>query len=89
MNEDVWKYIDTDYKVYTESKEIYNKLQLKKYKSKLSATYSKGNKIIGWDFVVPETIINEVKKLIKLVHDAEKRANKKNPTKSSSSKKNQ
>lgn len=86
MNEDIWKYIDTDYKVYTESKEIFSKLQSKKYHAKLAATYSKGNVIIGWDFVIPEKVISEVKKLIKTVNDSEKRSIKKDKVKSKKSK---
>ena len=76
MNEEIWKYLEGEYKIYTESKEVFSKLQLKKYQAKLSATYSKNGKEIGWDFIVSEKMVTEIKKLIKLINDTEKRNQK-------------
>ena len=77
MNEEIWKYLEGEYKIYTESKEVFEKLQLKKYKAKLAATYTKDNRIVGWDFIVSDKIVTEIKKMIKLINDAEKRNQKK------------
>lgn len=76
MNESIWKYVEPDFKVYTESKELYKILISKKFNLSTAATYLLKGKEVGWDFVVSENKISEVKKLIKEINDIEKRNQK-------------
>ena len=64
---DIWKFNDDDWKVHIQDKELCNKL-LDKFKLDNPTIYYENcvlSEETSWDLVVPNKILNKVKKFIK------------------------
>jgi hypothetical protein len=68
MLDEIWKVLDDEYKVYTESKSKRNKiLKLIGEKEFTGTVYSKKGKEFGWDILFTKKYLQRIKTLIK--HD--------------------
>tara|TARA_B100000902_G_scaffold59400_1_gene66391 strand:+ start:5521 stop:5739 length:219 start_codon:yes stop_codon:yes gene_type:complete len=64
---DIWKFNDDDWKVHIQDKELYNKVVTKFNLNSPTIYYENGvfSEETSWDVVVPNKILNKVKKFIK------------------------
>jgi len=62
MNE-LWKFTDTDYKVYVEHKSAADKIK-KVAKTDISTIYYLKGKEVGWDLIIDKKYLSKVKKII-------------------------
>jgi hypothetical protein len=68
MLDEIWKLLDDDYKVYTESKRTRNKILKLIGQSEFTGTvYSKNGKDFAWDILFNKEYLQRIKALIK--HD--------------------
>jgi hypothetical protein len=66
MLDEIWKVLDDEYKVYTESKSKRNKiLKLIGEKKFTGTVYSKKGKEFGWDILFAKKYLQRIKTLIK------------------------
>ena len=66
MLDEIWKLLDNEYKVYTESKRTRNKILKLIGQVKFTGTvYSKNGKEFGWDILFTEEYLKRIKTLIK------------------------
>ena len=65
MLDEIWKLLDDDYKVYTESKRTRNKILKLIGKVESTGVYSKNNKEFGWDILFSKEYLQRIKTLIK------------------------
>ena len=66
MLDEIWKLLDDEYKVYTESKRTRNKILKLIGQSNFTGTvYSKNGKEFGWDILFTEEYLQRIKTLIK------------------------
>ena len=66
MLDEIWKLLDDDYKVYTESKRTRNKILKLIGKTEFTGTvYSKNGKEFGWDILFNKGYLQRIKTLIK------------------------
>ena len=65
MLDEIWKLLDDDYKVYTESKRTRNKILKLIGKPKPTGVYTKKGKEFGWDVVFNNEYLQRIKALIK------------------------
>ena len=65
MLDEIWKLVDDEYKVYTESKRTRNKILKLIGQAKFTGTvYSKNSKEFGWDILFTEEYLQRIKTLI-------------------------
>ena len=66
-NRNIWKYNEDDWKVHIKDKELLDKLMEKFGLERSTIYYENGvfTKETSWDIVVPDKMINKVKKYIK------------------------
>jgi len=65
MLDEIWKLLDDEYKVYTESKRTRNKiLKLIGQADFIGTVYSKKGKEFGWDILFTEEYLQRIKTLI-------------------------
>ena len=65
--ENIWKYNEDDWKVHIKDKELLDKL-MKKFSLDHSTTYYENGGFTeetSWDIIVPDNLINKIKKYIK------------------------
>ena len=64
---DIWKFNDDDWKVHIQDKELYNKVVTKFKLNNPTIYYENGvlTEETSWVLVVPNKILNKVKKFIK------------------------
>ena len=66
MLDEIWKLLDDDYKVYTESKRTRNNILKLIGKTEFTGTvYSKNGKEFGWDILFNKGYLQRIKTLIK------------------------
>ena len=66
MLDEIWKLLDDEYKVYTESKRTRNKILKLIGKAEFTGTvYSKNGKEFGWDILFNKEYLQRIKTLIK------------------------
>ena len=66
MLDEIWKLLDDEYKVYTESKRTRNKnLKLIGQAEFTGTVYSKKGKEFGWDILFTEEYLQRINTLIK------------------------
>ena len=65
MLDEIWKLLDNEYKVYTESKRTRNKILKLIGKPEHTGVYTKGGRDFGWDIVFNEEYLQRIKALIK------------------------
>ena len=66
MLDEIWKLLDDEYKVYTESKRTRNKnLKLIGQAEFTGTVYSKKGKEFGWDILFSKEYLQRIKTLIK------------------------
>ena len=66
MLDEIWKLLDDEYKVYTESKRTRNKfLKLIGQAEFTGTVYSKKGKEFGWDILFTEEYLQRINALIK------------------------
>ena len=66
MLDEIWKLLDDEYKVYTESKRTRNKILKLIGQAKFTGiVYSKNGKEFGWDILFTEEYLQRINTLIK------------------------
>ena len=68
QQKNIWKYNDNEWKVHIEHKELYDKL-IQKFDLEHSTTYYQNGVLseeTAWDVLVPNKLIVDVKKFIKV-----------------------
>ena len=66
MLDEIWKLLDNEYKVYTESKRTRNNILKLIGKTEFTGTvYSKNGKEFGWDILFNKGYLQRIKTLIK------------------------
>ena len=68
QQKNIWKYNDDEWKVHIEHKELYDKL-IQKFDLEHSTTYYQNGVLseeTAWDVLVPNKLIADVKKFIKV-----------------------
>ena len=68
QQKNIWKFNEDDWKVHIESKELLDKLEAKFDLKHSTIYYENGvlTKETSWDVLVPDKLITEVKKFIKV-----------------------